>query len=148
MDFKDTIVALATPAGVGAIGVIRLSGDQAIDIVNAVFKPKDLATQPTHTIHYGRIESNGRVYDEVVASLYIAPKSYTKENVVEISCHGSPFIQESILQLFVEHGARFARPAAREAVSLRMRAVQLSEPLASPCLGPGVLRREHVGTRY
>jgi len=78
--------------------------------VNAVFKPKDLSTQPTHTIHYGRIESKGRVYDEVVASLYIAPRSYTKENVVEISCHGSPFIQESILQLFVEQGARFARP--------------------------------------
>jgi len=110
MNFTDTIVALATPAGVGAIGVIRLSGDRAIEIVNAVFKPKDLSTQPTHTIHYGRIESNGRVYDEVVASLYIAPRSYTKENVVEISCHGSPFIQESILQLFVEHGARFARP--------------------------------------
>ena len=110
MNFTDTIVALATPAGVGAIGVIRLSGDRAIDIVNAVFKPKDLSTQPTHTIHYGRIESAGRVYDEVVASLYIAPRSYTKENVVEISCHGSPFIQESILQLFVEQGARFARP--------------------------------------
>jgi tRNA modification GTPase len=110
MNFSDTIVALATPAGVGAIGVIRLSGDQAIEIVNAVFKPKNLSTQASHTIHYGRIESNGRVYDEVVASLYIAPKSYTKENVVEISCHGSPFIQESILQLFVEQGARFARP--------------------------------------
>ncbi|MCE4216689.1 tRNA uridine-5-carboxymethylaminomethyl(34) synthesis GTPase MnmE [Aquirufa antheringensis] len=110
MNFTDTIVALATPAGVGAIGVIRLSGDRAIEIVNAVFKPKDLSTQPTHTIHYGRIESKERVYDEVVASLYIAPRSYTKENVVEISCHGSPFIQESILQLFVEQGARFARP--------------------------------------
>ena len=110
MNFSDTIVALATPAGVGAIGVIRLSGDRAIEIVNAVFKPKDLSTQASHTIHYGRIESAGRVYDEVVASLYIAPRSYTKENVVEISCHGSPFIQESILQLFVEHGARFARP--------------------------------------
>ncbi|MHA8089562.1 tRNA uridine-5-carboxymethylaminomethyl(34) synthesis GTPase MnmE [Aquirufa antheringensis] len=110
MNFTDTIVALATPAGVGAIGVIRLSGDRAIEIVNAVFKPKDLSTQPTHTIHYGRIESKGRVYDEVVAILYIAPRSYTKENVVEISCHGSPFIQESILQLFVEQGARFARP--------------------------------------
>ena len=110
MNFTDTIVALATPAGVGAIGVIRLSGDRAIEILNAVFKPKDLSTQPTHTIHYGRIESKGRVYDEVVASLYIAPRSYTKENVVEISCHGSPFIQESILQLFVEQGARFARP--------------------------------------
>ena len=75
MNFTDTIVALATPAGVGAIGVIRLSGDRAIEIVNAVFKPKDLSTQPTHTIHYGRIESKGRVYDEVVASLYIAPRS-------------------------------------------------------------------------
>ena len=110
MNFSDTIVALATPAGVGAIGVIRLSGDRAIEIVNAVFKPKDLSIQASHTIHYGRIESAGRVYDEVVASLYIAPRSYTKENVVEISCHGSPFIQESILQLFVEQGARFARP--------------------------------------
>lgn len=110
MNFSDTIVALATPAGVGAIGVIRLSGERAIEIVNAVFKPKDLSTQASHTIHYGRIESAGRVYDEVVASLYIAPRSYTKENVVEISCHGSPFIQESILQLFVEQGARFARP--------------------------------------
>ncbi|MFM2400801.1 MAG: tRNA modification GTPase MnmE [Bacteroidota bacterium] len=110
MNFSDTIVALATPAGVGAIGVIRLSGERAIEIVNEVFKPKDLSTQASHTIHYGRIESAGRVYDEVVASLYIAPRSYTKENVVEISCHGSPFIQESILQLFVEQGARFARP--------------------------------------
>jgi tRNA modification GTPase len=110
MNFSDTIVALATPAGVGAIGVIRLSGDRAIEIVNAVFHPKDLSIQASHTIHYGRIESAGRVYDEVVASLYIAPRSYTKENVVEISCHGSPFIQESILQLFVEQGARFARP--------------------------------------
>ncbi len=110
MNFSDTIVALATPAGVGAIGVIRLSGDRAIEIVNEVFKPKDLSIQASHTIHYGRIESAGRVYDEVVASLYIAPRSYTKENVVEISCHGSPFIQESILQLFVEQGARFARP--------------------------------------
>ena len=110
MNFSDTIVALATPAGVGAIGVIRLSGDRAIEIVNKVFHPKDLSVQASHTIHYGRIESAGRIYDEVVASLYIAPRSYTKENVVEISCHGSPFIQESILQLFVEQGARFARP--------------------------------------
>ena len=110
MDFKDTIVALATPAGVGAIGVIRLSGDRAIDIVNEVFQPKDLSIQNSHTLHYGRIESAGRVYDEVVVSLYIAPKSYTKEHVVEISCHGSPFIQESLIRLFTEKGARFARP--------------------------------------
>ena len=110
MDFKDTIVALATPAGVGAIGVIRLSGDRAIDIVNDVFQPKDLSIQTSHTLHYGRIESAGRVYDEVVVSLYISPKSYTKEHVVEISCHGSPFIQESLIRLFTEKGARFARP--------------------------------------
>jgi len=110
MDFKDTIVALATPAGVGAIGVIRLSGDRAIEIVNEVFQPKDLSIQNSHTLHYGRIESAGRVYDEVVVSLYVAPKSYTKEHVVEISCHGSPFIQESLIRLFTEKGARFARP--------------------------------------
>jgi tRNA modification GTPase len=110
MDFKDTIVALATPAGVGAIGVIRLSGDRAIEIVNEVFHPKDLSIQNSHTLHYGRIESAGRVYDEVVVSLYVAPKSYTKEHVVEISCHGSPFIQESLIRLFTEKGARFARP--------------------------------------
>lgn len=110
MDFKDTIVALATPAGVGAIGVIRLSGDRAIEIVNDVFQPKDLSIQTSHTLHYGRIESAGRVFDEVVVSLYVAPKSYTKEHVVEISCHGSPFIQESLIRLFTEKGARFARP--------------------------------------
>lgn len=110
MDFNDTIVALATPVGLGAIGVIRLSGDRAIDMVNEVFKPKDLSIQASHTIHYGRIESAGQVYDEVLVSLFKAPKSYTKENVVEISCHGSPFIQESILLLFTERGARFARP--------------------------------------
>ena len=110
MDFKDTIVALATPAGLGAIGVIRLSGDRAIEIVNDVFQPKDLSIQTSHTLHYGRIESAGRVYDEVVVSLYIAPKSYTKEHVVEISCQGSPFIQDSLIRLFTEKGARFARP--------------------------------------
>lgn len=109
MLFHDTIVALATPAGVGAIGVIRLSGPKAISLVNSVFKSKDLSKQVSHTLHYGRIEDDGRVFDEVVVSLYIAPKSYTKEDVVEISCHGSPFIQESIIQLFVEKGARLAK---------------------------------------
>lgn len=108
MQFEDTIIALATPAGLGAIGVIRLSGSQAISLVNQVFVPKDLSKQASHTLHYGRIEANGRVYDEVVVSLYIAPRSYTKEDVIEISCHGSPFIQESIIQLFVEMGARLA----------------------------------------
>lgn len=109
MDFQDTIVALATPPGVGAIGVIRLSGPQSIALVNKVFKGKDLAAQAANTIHFGRIVNGEEIIDEVLVSLFHAPKSYTKEEVVEISCHGSPFILESILQLLVEQGARLAR---------------------------------------
>ncbi|MEY4610854.1 MAG: tRNA modification GTPase MnmE, partial [Bacteroidota bacterium] len=109
MNFKDTIIALATPSGVGAIGVIRLSGEEAIRLTNEVFFPKDLTKQASHTIHYGRIEAHGNVYDEVLVSLFIGPHSYTKEHVIEISCHGSPFIQERIIQLFVEKGARLAQ---------------------------------------
>lgn len=110
MDFKSTIIALATPAGVGAIGVIRISGDQAISLVNAVFPSKDLSKQESHTLHVGRIVDGSHVFDEVVVSLYKNPRSYTKEDVIEISCHGSPFIQERIIQLFVEKGARLANP--------------------------------------
>ena len=110
MDFQDTIVALATPQGVGAIGVIRLSGPQAIALVNSVFKGKDLSQQAANTIHFGRIMRGEEILDEVLVALFHSPKSYTKEEVVEISCHGSPFIQESILQLLVEQGARLARP--------------------------------------
>ncbi len=110
MDFQDTIVALATPQGVGAIGVIRLSGPRAITLVNSVFKGKDLSKQAANTIHFGRLMQGEQILDEVLVSLFHAPKSYTKEEVVEISCHGSPFIQESILQLMVEQGARLARP--------------------------------------
>ncbi len=110
MDFQDTIVALATPQGVGAIGVIRLSGPRAIALVNSVFKGKDLSQQAANTIHFGRMMQGEEILDEVLVSLFHAPKSYTKEEVVEISCHGSPFIQESILQLLVEQGARLARP--------------------------------------
>lgn len=109
MDFQDTIVALATPQGVGAIGVIRLSGPRAIAMVNSVFKGKNLLEQAGNTIHFGRILQGEEILDEVLVSLFKAPKSYTKEEVVEISCHGSPFIQESILQLLVEQGARLAR---------------------------------------
>lgn len=110
MDFQDTIVALATPQGVGAIGVIRLSGPEAIALVNSVFKGKDLSQQAANTIHFGRIMRGEEILDEVLVALFHSPKSYTKEEVVEISCHGSPFIQESILQLLVENGARLARP--------------------------------------
>ncbi|MFM6948755.1 MAG: tRNA uridine-5-carboxymethylaminomethyl(34) synthesis GTPase MnmE [Aquirufa sp.] len=109
MDFQDTIVALATPQGVGAIGVIRLSGPQAIALVNSVFKGKNLNEQEGNTIHFGRIVRGEEILDEVLVSLFRAPKSYTKEEVIEISCHGSPYIQENILQLLVEKGARLAR---------------------------------------
>jgi tRNA modification GTPase len=82
---EDTIVALATPNGVGAIGVIRLSGPDAITIANKVFRGKDLTQQASHTLHYGSIVDEELVLDEVVASLFVAPRSYTRENVVEIS---------------------------------------------------------------
>lgn len=108
--WNDTIVALATAPGLGAIAVIRLSGPAAIEIVNAVFEKKDLSKQASHTVHFGKLVNNGLVIDEVVASIYKAPKSYTGEEVVEISCHGSPFIQDSILQLMIDRGARMAKP--------------------------------------
>lgn len=106
----DTIVALATPAGAGAIGVIRLSGKEAINICNRVFKGKDLSGQPSHTIHLGTIRDGDKVLDEVLASIFIAPKSFTRENVVEISCHGSNYIIRQIIQLLVKTGARLAQP--------------------------------------
>ncbi|MXV53332.1 tRNA uridine-5-carboxymethylaminomethyl(34) synthesis GTPase MnmE [Pedobacter sp. HMF7647] len=110
MQSTDTIVALATPAGVGAIGVIRLSGPDAISIANSVFRGKDLNKQASHTIHFGTIRSEETILDEVLISLFIAPHSYTKENVVEISTHGSQFIIESIIRLMIKKGARAAKP--------------------------------------
>nr|WP_242919454.1 tRNA uridine-5-carboxymethylaminomethyl(34) synthesis GTPase MnmE [Pontibacter liquoris] len=104
----DTIVAVATAAGTGAIAVIRLSGPKAISITNAVFKGKDLAGQPSHTIHFGTIRDGEKVLDEVLVSLFVAPHSYTKENVVEISCHGSDFIVQQIVKLLLSKGGRLA----------------------------------------
>jgi tRNA modification GTPase len=109
-NWNDTIVALATAPGIGAIAVIRLSGASAIEIVNSVFPKKNLLLQKTHTVHFGKIEFENIVVDEVVVTLYRAPKSYTGEEVVEISCHGSPFIQDSLLQLMIQEGARLAKP--------------------------------------
>src|SRR6202012_2136533 len=109
MTNNDTIVALATPNGTGAIGVIRLSGPDAIIIANNVFKGKDLTKQASHTIHFGNIADGDAVLDEVLMSLFIAPKSYTRENVVEISCHGSAYIIESIIKLLIKKGARSAK---------------------------------------
>lgn len=110
-DLNDTIVALATPTGIGAIGVIRLSGKEAISICNGVFKGKDLEKQESHTIHFGTIrDREDRIIDEVLVSLFVAPKSYTGENVVEVSCHGSNYIIQQLIQLFVQEGARMAQP--------------------------------------
>ncbi|MCU7547878.1 tRNA uridine-5-carboxymethylaminomethyl(34) synthesis GTPase MnmE [Chitinophagaceae bacterium LB-8] len=107
--WEDTIVALATPPGVGAIGVIRLSGKQAIDIVNSLFH-KDLHQQKTHTIHVGFLKDHSEVLDEVVVSLFKGPRSYTGEDVIELSCHGSPFIQQRIIDTCLAKGARLAKP--------------------------------------
>ncbi|MDN3619543.1 tRNA uridine-5-carboxymethylaminomethyl(34) synthesis GTPase MnmE [Polaribacter undariae] len=109
---NDTIIALATPAGVGAISVIRLSGENAITIVDAFFKSikkgKTLKNQKTHTIHLGHIVQDDILIDEVLVSVFKNPNSYTGENVVEISCHGSSFIQQEIIQLFLQNGCRMA----------------------------------------
>ena len=109
---NDTIVALATPSGSGAIAVIRLSGENAISIADANFKSvkskKSLSTQKTHTIHLGHIRDKDRTIDEVLVSIFKNPNSYTGENVVEISCHGSSYIQQEIIQLFLRHGCRMA----------------------------------------
>jgi tRNA modification GTPase len=106
---NETIVALSTPPGIGAIGVIRLSGDDAIKIANLVFLGKDLTKQESHTLHFGLIKDGDMVIDEVVVSLFVAPKSYTKENVVEISCHGSNYIIQQIITLLIRKGASAAK---------------------------------------
>lgn len=106
---EDTIIALATPPGIGAIAVIRLSGKDAIKIANSVFKGKNLEKQASHTIHFGTIRDGETIIDEVLISLFIAPKSFTKENVVEISTHGSPYIIKKVIQLLLAKGARLAK---------------------------------------
>lgn len=111
MNFDDTIVALATAPGIGAIAVIRLSGTKAIQLCNQVFHGKDLEKQTSHTIHFGTIRNDeNKVIDEVLVSLFKAPHSFTKEDVIEISTHGSPYIVKQVLQLFIEKGAQYAKP--------------------------------------
>ena len=108
---NDSIIALATPSGIGAISVIRISGEDAINIVSKKFNSisgKELRNQKTHTIHLGHIIENNRIIDEVLVSVFKNPSSYTGENVVEISCHGSSYIQQEIIQLFLKNGCRMA----------------------------------------
>ncbi len=110
-NLADTIVALATPPGVGAIGVIRLSGESAIHTVQKVFRGKDLTKQAGHTLHFGAIiGEEGQVLDEALVAVFRAPHSYTGENSAEVSCHGSPFILQQVLELFIKKGARLAQP--------------------------------------
>ncbi|WBO85935.1 tRNA uridine-5-carboxymethylaminomethyl(34) synthesis GTPase MnmE [Hymenobacter yonginensis] len=105
---SDTIIALSTPPGAGAIAVLRLSGPEAIALTDGAFAGKRLRDQPGHTLHYGTIRDADRILDEVVVSLFRAPHSYTREDVVEISCHGSDYIVQEVLRLFTRRGARLA----------------------------------------
>lgn len=106
---NETIAAIATPPGEGAIGIIRLSGGEAITIADKIFAGKKLAAQVSHTLHFGRIVDGTETIDEVVVSLYKGPKSYTGEDVVEISCHGSQYVLERILDLCLRNGAHVAK---------------------------------------
>ena len=107
---QDSIAALATPAGLGALAIIRVSGPDAIHMVDQIFMGKKLAKQPSHTVHFGKIMDGPTVIDEVLATVFVAPRSFTKENSVEISCHGSSYIIAKILQLLIKQGARIAQP--------------------------------------
>ena len=109
-ELNDNIVAIATAQGEGALGVIRISGKNSIEIANRIFKGKNLLKQKSHTIHYGFIFDGDKTIDEVIVSIFKAPKSYTTEDSIEISCHGSLYIQEQIVGLLIEKGARLANP--------------------------------------
>jgi tRNA modification GTPase len=109
IDWDDTIVALATPPGMGAIGVIRVSGKQTFPILNDLFPSKNLLEQASHTIVVGLLKDQNKVLDEVVLSLFKGPKSYTGEDVIEISCHGSAYIQAQIIASITARGARLAK---------------------------------------
>ena len=106
--FDDTIVGISTAMGKGAISIIRLSGPQAIEIVNEVFKGRNLNKVKSHTIHYGHIYNKDELLDEVLVSVFRSPKTYTAEDVVEINCHGGSFVTNQVLKLLLEHNARLA----------------------------------------
>lgn len=108
--WDDTIVALATAHGIGAIAVIRISGPDAFTIANALFPSKDITQVKSHTLHVGLLKDESELLDEVVVAVFRGPKSYTGEDVIEISCHGSPYVQEKIIHSIVKHGARLAKP--------------------------------------
>jgi tRNA modification GTPase len=108
--WNDIIIALATPPGVGAIGVIRLSGQGCLELVNGLFPSKDLLKLPANTLHVGLLQDGQERLDEVVLSVFKSPRSYTGEDVVEISCHGSAFVQKQVMEACIRRGARMAKP--------------------------------------
>ncbi|MBU1820288.1 MAG: tRNA uridine-5-carboxymethylaminomethyl(34) synthesis GTPase MnmE, partial [Bacteroidetes bacterium] len=107
---QEPICALATAPGIGAIAVIRLSGEGAIGLVNRYFRGKDLTQAGSHTVHFGTLRTQDTIIDEVLVTVFRTPRSFTKEDAVEISCHGSDYIIRQILKLLVRGGARIARP--------------------------------------
>ena len=107
---KETIIALATPQGVSALAVIRLSGEDSILLTQQIFKGKNLTQQPSHSLHFGTIIDGDKPIDEVLVSVFKEPNSFTKENSIEISCHGSMVIVKAIIKLFLKNGARLAEP--------------------------------------
>ena len=113
MTNRDTIIALATPNGLGAISVLRISGKESISVTEKVFKAKNnklLSKQDSHTVHLGHLIKKGHQLDEVLVTLFKGPHSYTGENTIEISCHGSTYIQKEIINLFIDNGIRVANP--------------------------------------
>lgn len=108
----DTIAAISTPIGEGGISIVRMSGEEAVKIANLVFKGTNLLKVPTHTIHYGHVidPEDDRVIDEVMVSVMLAPKTFTREDIVEINCHGGIVVTNHILQLLLKNGARMAEP--------------------------------------
>lgn len=107
---QEPIIAVATPPGKSALAVIRLSGEGVMKLVNEVFQGRDLTQLPSHTVHFGALLYQGKIVDEVLVTIFKAPHSFTKEESVEISCHGSSYIIQQIIQLFSELGVRLAKP--------------------------------------
>lgn len=107
---NDTIVAISTALGVGAISIVRISGKQSLEIANSIFSGVDLTKQPSHTIHYGYIKDNEEIIDEVLVSIMKGPKTFTTEDIVEINCHGGINTTHKVLELVLRNGARLAEP--------------------------------------
>ncbi|MCK4664549.1 MAG: tRNA uridine-5-carboxymethylaminomethyl(34) synthesis GTPase MnmE [Bacteroidales bacterium] len=127
---KDTICAISSSPGNGAIAIIRLSGDDAVNICDGIFYSKSgikIIDQKTNTIQLGKIKSNNKIIDEVLISLFKLPNSYTGEDIVEISCHGSSYIQQKILQLLIHNGARIAKPGEFTLRAFMNRKMDLSQ---------------------